>query len=182
MTKEWWGFFLSSSGISSLISPWSQIILPKKKKKKVNLGNLEQSKPVREYVNNCVVCRRQGAMQGSLCEERPGLPHARHSWFHPGPGNPLQGTDECLKGILEILHRQWGKKWETFLQTERWQRNVRGEGQSGCPRQQSEGSIAAHERPQWRRYAHCSPWRTPCHSKWKCTEGSCSPWERPTLE
>jgi len=23
---------------------------------------------------------------------------------------------------------------------------------------------------------HCSPWRTPCQSRWMCLEGSCSPW------
>lgn len=86
-------FFQSSNGISSLVSHCSQIFLPKKKKIQ---PNLEQSKTVREDVNNCVVCRWQGVMPGTLCEESPELPHARRSWFHPAPANPLQDTGECL--------------------------------------------------------------------------------------
>ena len=35
-------------------------------------------------------------LQGSLCEERLGLPHAGHSRFQPAPTNPPQGTAEPL--------------------------------------------------------------------------------------
>ena len=37
-----------------------------------------------------------GGCRGGLCEERPGLPRAGHSLFHPAPTDPLQSTAEPL--------------------------------------------------------------------------------------
>ncbi|KAM9590897.1 uncharacterized protein ACIBXB_005933 isoform 2-T2 [Morphnus guianensis] len=40
-------------------------------------------------------------------------------------------------------------------------------GEAGCP-------PAVHGGPRWSRYPPCSPWRTPCRSRW-VPEGGCDP-------
>ena len=52
-------------------------------------------------------------LQGGLCEERLGLPRARHSQFQLVPTDPLQGTAEPLGqdgGTSVIMYLRKGKK------------------------------------------------------------------------
>lgn len=56
-----------------------------------------------------------------------------------------------------------------------WHQGWRVRKGSRCSTCQSKGSSVAHEVPLWSTYPPCSPWRTPCQSRWMCSEGSCSP-------
>ena len=59
-------------------------------------------------VPRCWQCR----VQGGLCEERPGLPSARHRWFQLAPTNPPQGT-------AEPLSQDGGASGKTYLRKDK---------------------------------------------------------------
>jgi len=71
----------------------------------------------RKSRNLCIDCTcpavgSEVEMQGHLCEERLGLPHAKHRWFQSAPVDPLQDVAEHLSqdgGISVKIYVRKGK-------------------------------------------------------------------------
>lgn len=68
--------------------------------------------------NGCIWYRFQGfgigwAAGDGLCEEKPGLPSARHNWFQPSPVDPSQATYEPLSQDGSALRKVLLRKDKT---------------------------------------------------------------------
>ena len=122
-------------------------------------------------------------LQGGLCEERLGLPHAGHSRFQPVPA----GSSGPTAGHSPAPQPSWGRLGETRFQQgpkaaqaeeEEGKEGAAAEGARGRRRRRrrrrrraggaagpEQGSPAALERARWSREPPCSPGRAPRRSR-----------------